>query len=275
LLSRDFSVFGFAPEWVLNIYPFETFAAAKGYAYLGRKCVVDLVTFHWVHWILPVPGTAFLRGIQWLATGLCMTVVLFGRGPRHLFAILAFVSLTYLWGFLWRTGADVDAVFIHFQIALLYLFFREPESLIFSRNRAAISGETPGNGAFYSLVILVFATYYFYSGVNKLVDISLSDWMRYDLLAAIRYQYELSLAGYYRSVLPIFPVLDKVPMLVALFVPFVYLMELSIPLMFFHRRLVPYYMGVFIIFHVMTWAVGIFFLGNVVIWLAFIPVRRA
>ena len=57
LLSRDFRVFAFAPDVVLNFYPSQQYKPAFGYAALGCPVLVDLATFHWVHWIFPIPNS--------------------------------------------------------------------------------------------------------------------------------------------------------------------------------------------------------------------------
>jgi hypothetical protein len=54
----------------------------------------------------------------------------------------------------------------------------------------------------------------------------------------------------------------------------VYLMELSIPLIFFHRRIIPAYWVFFSVFHFMCWMLGILFFGDIIFWCAFAPVHR-
>ena len=53
LLSRDFSIYGVMPEWMMNVYPFNSYNIWDGYALLGVKPIIDIFSFHWIHWFLP------------------------------------------------------------------------------------------------------------------------------------------------------------------------------------------------------------------------------
>ncbi|MGE0201790.1 MAG: thiol-disulfide oxidoreductase DCC family protein [Candidatus Melainabacteria bacterium] len=274
LLSRDYTVFGFAPPEILSIYPTELFNFKLGYAAMGVPWVVSLATFHWVHWFLPLPDVTSLGIVQALAIACCAGVVVLGKGPRNLFAIGSFILISYLWGFNWRSGAEVDAVFMGMQMMLVYCFFREPEALILSRKRAPLLQTTAGNGWLFSMALIVFSLYYFYSGINKVLDITYLDWFKYDLAQLIGERYDYARVGHWFHVLPGFQFMRHYPIINVLFVPVSYLMELTIPAMFFRRDWVKYFAFFFLTFHTMTWAVSILFFGNLIMWFSMIPVHR-
>lgn len=215
----------------------------------------------------------FLLSIDWLAFCACLLVIFFGRGPKRVFALSAYILLSYLWGFVWRSGGEIDAVFVPFQVALVYCFFREPEALTLSR-RSDAGTLSPENGWFFSMVLLVFIGNYFYSGINKIVDIPIWEWFQYDLVGEIAQEGDKIAAGYYASVLPGVQFARNWTFLNPIIVPFAYFMELSIPVIYFWRRLIPVYMLYFIFFHIMTWAVAILFFGNILVWFCLLPVQR-
>lgn len=274
LLSRDYSVFGLAPSGLLELYAHQLFPPNAGYAYLGFGWVVDLTTFHWIHWFLPFPGPSILSAIQLIAILGCIAVLLFGRGPKHLFPIITYACVAYLWGYNWRSGADVDAVFLQMQLMIVYCFFKEPEALVLSKSRVPLLQTTKENGWFYSMTLIIFSAYYFYAGINKIVDISLLDWFKYDLIQAIAQTYEQVSLGFFKQTLPWLNALREYTYLNYLLVPVCYLLELSIPIIVFNRRLIATYMVFFLLFHLMTLGVGILFFGNMLIWFALLPVHR-
>ena len=68
LLSRDYRLFSFAPDNVLNIYSVDTFAVYQNYTFMGRGWLVDLVNFHWIHWFLPFPNYRFMEIVYFSAS---------------------------------------------------------------------------------------------------------------------------------------------------------------------------------------------------------------
>jgi hypothetical protein len=271
LLSRDYSIFGIAPPEALNVYTSATFSYDRAPYLLAQPWIVQLASFHWIHWFIPLPGEGMLRLIQLSAIALCFAIILFGRGYKGLFAICLYCVLSYLWGFNWRSGADDDAIFLQLQLVLVYCFFREKEALVLYH---PISAKTCSkeNGWFYSMTVLVFCAYYFDSGLNKLTDIYLGDWFRYNLMQIMGVASDQKSLGYFANPTTYLASLRDYHFLNYIFVPFSYLMELTIPLMFFYRRLIVIYFLFFVSFHLMTWNVGILFLGNIVAWMLLLPI---
>lgn len=271
LLSRDFSVFGFAPAFLLELYPTDLFSPKDDFLMLGYKPVVDLATFHWIHWFLPMPGAGILRFLQLGVVGACLCVVLFGRGPRRMFAISAYCGLAYLFGYLWRAGHDVDAVFVALQIALVYCFTRHEELTLIERPSSAFSRDA---GWFYSMSLLCFVGYYFLSGVNKVVDLPIADWFRYGLVNEILFFSDKLAAGSIQAAPSFFEFFEGHSWIDFVGVPAVYISHLAIPLMYFRRAYIPEFFFFYLVFHFMAWGVGILFFGLIITWMALIPVHR-
>lgn len=274
LLSRDFSVFGFAPDFLLNFYPDEQYSLFHGYTALGFKPIVDLATFHWVHWFIELPSPAALEIVQIISIVLCAAVILFGRGPRNALAISTLVTIAYLWGFVWRTGSEIDSIFIQYQIAILYCFFREDEAMCLRRKRIPPATRTPQNGAFFSLVIMVFCWYYVQAGINKIIDVSPAAWFQFDLVNVIVNFRDMADSGYYlHTGLPLADYLEGSSWLSMIAVPIAYAVELSMPLMFYRRRLIPLYACFWVTFHIALMSIACAFIGSLTAWLVFVPVH--
>ncbi len=271
LLSRDFSVFGYAPAFLLELYPTDLFSPDDDFLMLGFKPIVDVATFHWIHWILPMPGAAILGFLQFGVVGACLCVVLFGRGPHRLFAISAYCGLAYLFGYLWRAGHDVDAVFVALQIALLYCFTRHEELTLLERPSSDFSRHA---GWFYSMSLLCFVGYYFLSGVNKVTDLPIMDWFRYGLVNEILFFSDKVAAGSIQAAPSFFGYIDGHNWIDILGVPAVYISHLAIPLMYFRRVYISGFFFFYLLFHFMATGVGILFFGLLITWLALLPVHR-
>ena len=273
LLSRDFTVFTFAPDSLMQFYPSSQYNISTGYSALGFPFVVDLATGHWLHWFLPMPGIGVMSGIQWVAIALCAMVILFGRGPKNIFAVGAYLSVSYLWGFNWRTGGEIDSIELTLQLALVYCFFRAPEALT-PLSRTKPLEYSRAYGAEYSIVLLMFCFNYFISGSNKLMDISPWEWFEFDLVQSIgmfRDMYEL---GFHIAPAPGLHHLRYWTWLNDIAVPFAYIAELCIPIMFFRRHWIGPYWIFFELFHISLWGIGLIFFGLVLIWGIFLPVHR-
>lgn len=274
LLSRDFRIFGLAPESILHWYPSGTFVPMLDYNFMGWPLITDLTTGHFVHWVLPLPNESAMSCIYWSSIALCAAVVFLGRGPRNLLAISAFALLNYQWGFLWRSLHDVDSVFIHLMIAFFYCFTRGQEALVI-RARVSPMTYTRESGWFYSMAVFAFVFYYFTSGINKVVDIGFVDWFRYPFTQIVVYVHDLRQAGVWWYVPELhYRYLSNMRWLDYVAVPMVYFSHLSIPMMFFWRKSIPYYMLFYFLFHAMAVGVVICFSGNIFVWLLLVPVHR-
>lgn len=272
LLSRDFSVFALAPPAVMDLYPCKTYHVSQAIGTTGYGPVVDLSTFHWLHWFLPFPDQLGFHIIQALALAFCVSLLFFGKGPKSFFAIGTFCVMSYLWGYVWRTGALVDSIFPALQTVLVYCFFREPEAWILARRRCRGSDHSPGNGAFMSMFLLIVVMQYFYAGINKLLDLSPLEWFQFDLIQGVEYLSDMNACGYYVLQGPVAPFVGGQYWMNFVGVVTVYSAELTIPLMYFKRRLIPFYALVFVSFHLISWALNLCFFGNFIIWLALFPV---
>ncbi|WP_439810714.1 hypothetical protein QCN28_15710 [Bordetella bronchiseptica] len=272
LLSRDFSTFGEIPRFLLDLYPVDVYGKSF-LALMGTQVVTDLATFHWIHWVLPFPSSGQLQFVQWLATGFCVATCLLGRGPFRIFAIGSYVLLMYLWGFMFRSGSDIDAVFLGLSSALFYCFSSHKECLTIWRP-AGNRQRTVEAGWFYSAMIMCFVIYYLASGINKLIDISVVDWFTYDLIQSIELELDRQKAGYFKQIPELFEFLRGQYWINYIGVPLVYLSHLATPMMFYDRRLIPAFWVFYVTFHAMAWGIGILFFGNFILWLAFLPVHR-
>ena len=271
LLSRDFSSLSDAPKFLLELYPTDIFSPAEDYLMLAYKPVVDLATFHWIHWVLPFPDASLLATIQRTVIGLCVLVVVFGRGPKNILAIMSYCGLTYLFGYLWRSGHDVDAIFVALQIALVYCFSRHDEVTLL---RFPTKTHSRQAGWFMSMTILAFVNYYLLSGFNKLTDIDFTDWFRYGLVNEILFTYDTVLAGNYFTAPEFFGLLEGQNWIDYLGVPAVYLSHICIPMMYFMRHQISKFFFFYLMFHFMAWGVGILFFGLIITWFALVPISR-
>ena len=273
LLSRDFRVFAFAPDVVLNFYPSQQYKPASGYAALGCPTLVDLSTFHWVHWIFSIPNSDTLFLIQSIAILFCVLVLVLGRGPKNLFVIGAYIFISYLYGYVWRSGGDIESIFLMLQVALAFCFFRESEALI-PRASMEVFEYSHSNGAQYSIVLLIFCSYYFYSGLNKLWDISPFGWFQYDLVQTIGNFKDMSDLGFYFAQAPLTSWLRDWTLLNYIGVPLVYIAEITCPIIFLYRKLIPYYVAFFALFHYLVWGVAVCFFGVLLMLSALLPIHR-
>jgi hypothetical protein len=260
LLSRDFSNFGFWPESVLLGYPFDIYT--PDYILLTAiPPLFDLTTFHFIHWFIPLPSAEqfyFLQNILILAAiALAVSPIRYTR----MLGIVVYVICIYLWGFVYRAGQEIDAMFL-IQGCLFVLAVIPRKA-----NKEKYSGYV------YSSVLLIFVFYYFFSGVNKIIDLSLIEWLQFDLLVAnasllLAFQ-ELN----YRSVFE-FPDIDFLPDITyTLSAAITYFVHLAAPMIFFQRTRLKliFYWFFYSLFHLMTGYVGILFTANFFVWLAIIP----
>lgn len=162
LLSRDYAVYVLAgPEFsqftrpVTNQYP---------------TLLLDLIT-----------GQLFFRNIYWPSPAEIMTFVgitvfalillLLGVSPRFT-AITSALGLTILHGFMQATNAEIDGGTIT-VFALIWMGFQPRlvlRSVDWSRNSSASESAAGSRNFLFGYQLLV-ATFYFYSGLNKFIDI--------------------------------------------------------------------------------------------------------
>jgi hypothetical protein len=273
LLSRDYAVFGMMPRELLDFYPYRQYAMETGYSLFSTSWLVDLASLHWIHWLLPFPSSAVITAVHWTCIAGCACVILLGRGPRSVFAITSCMTFLYLEGFIWRSGTEAHSMSLTTMLMLFYGFTREPEvGTLFARRTG--NNISSGNGAILSVVLIMFCTYYCMAGFNKVVDIAPLDWLRFDLVQLFGLFHDMIHYGAPFSVLPWVHHLRDHHWINLMGAPLVYLMELSIPVMFFRRRWVSTYLGFFLFFHIMMSGIPCLFTGLILIWLVLLPVGR-
>lgn len=275
LLSRDYRLFTFGSDNVLNVYSVDTFTAYQNYTFMGRGWLVDLVNFHWLHWFLPLPNYQIMEVIYFSTIVVCAVNIIVGRGKFNVFSIAAFCLLTYLWGFNWRTGADVDAIFIPLQASLVMTLFRGADNPVWRKECFSRRLDSEA-GFLYSMMLIVFIGYYQLSGFNKLIDVSLYQWFAYDLFTQLVDRQYYALAGWHVAINPIpLRIASYLPAwLVDLSVSLVYLSHLTTFLMFFNRHLIAKFMYFYWTFHFVSTGLAIWFSGLLVFWLIFLPIWR-
>lgn len=118
LFSKDYSILGYLNSNLVNVYNYETLPSL----YINDLGIFSrLLTFHWIHFLIPLPNQTFMFIFQILLIGLLMISLV---SSRRLLSVLIFVMSSYLFGFLWRTGNDVDAIEMQLQLLLLLAFYK-------------------------------------------------------------------------------------------------------------------------------------------------------
>jgi hypothetical protein len=273
-LSRDYSLFGIFPEILAEAYPANVFHPLDAYVLLGFKWVVDLCTFHWIHWFVPFPSEFILHYIEIFLELVLLVAIFLGGGYKKINYLIIYVLGMYLLGFLFRVGSDIDEIFIQMQIVLLLFLFREKETyILFSKQQNPLK-YSKENGWFFSMVLLIFIGYYFLAGITKIVDISFLDWGRFELANLIELnQIKLELGDdrflcFTRDFFIGSSFLD-IPGTVI-----VYAEHLLIPLLFFNRKYISFVWFIYILFHLSSLNINLFFTGSFLSWLVFFPVHR-
>lgn len=272
LLSRDFTTFAYMPDFLMNSYPAYIFGP-NFYALMGTQFFTDLASFHWIHWFITLPDASTLFVLQWLTITLCALTCVFGRGPHNSLAIITYVFVSYMWGYMWRTCNEVDAVFLALGCMLVYCFTMHREHLTLWRPGFGAKASAEAGWAMQGF-LMVFVIYYFASGMNKIIDITLIDWFRFDLVQITEYERDRYILGYYKDIPPLFDAFRGHYWLNYIGVPLVYLSHLFIPLIFYDRSRIPYFWYFYMTFHFMSWGVGILFTGNFIMWFVFLPISR-
>ena len=273
LLSRDFGFYGTVPPEVFRFYPVNIYPASSYVLTTGLPVISELATFHWIHWFVPRPGVTGFRIIQGFAVGLLVLLAIWGRGPRRSIAVLTYCVLIYLWGHLFLAGQDVDAVLLYFGLLAVLIFVDFEDRPL---HRLASLGRAPptrNGGESISMCFLVFVTYYFASGVNKLTDISLAGWFQFDLVGSIEWTYIRAINSPI-AVSEVFTNLFGLEVLNYIGPPTVYLSHLLVPIVFFRRHHVWKFFLFYAVFHALTFGVAISFTGYVFVWFVLFPWRR-
>jgi hypothetical protein len=262
-LSRDFSNIALWPEGVILGYPVDIYTPDYILT-TGIFPIFDLVTFHFVHWILPLPNSEFFSYIQALGILCSILFVLSPAKYSRKFAAILYVVVAYLWGFVFRLGQDIDAVFLIQSSLLMFVLL-------------PYSNTTRYYQELRFLLLCMFVIYYFFSGVNKLIDLSYLEWLKYDLVNINKSMHTryLSDGMYYVPLIPIenhflANIFNQLGALLT------YVVHLAAPLLLFSsstRKLILYW-AFYSLFHFMTVFVGILFSMNFVAWALILPIYR-
>lgn len=273
-LSRDYSLFGYLPEGLAEVYPAYVFDPLDAYVLLGFKWLVDFFTFHWIHWFFSFPSEVMLHYIQLFLEFMLVLSLFFGGGYKKLNYLIIYILGMYLLGFLFRIGADIDEIFVQMQIVLLLFLFREKETYVLFFKQQEPLNYTKENGWFFSMVLLIFIAYYFLAGFTKIVDISLLDWGRYEVsnLSALN-QIKLEL-GDDRGWFFLRDFFAKNSLLDIPGTTLVYLEHLLIPLLFFRREYLLVVWFTYFIFHLSSLSINLLFTGVFLSWIVFLPVHK-
>ena len=180
------------------------------------------------------------------------------------FAVILYVVVAYLWGFVFRLGQDIDAVFLIQSSLLMFVLLPYSKTSRYYQELRF-------------LLLCVFVIYYFFSGLNKLIDLSYVEWLKYDLVNINRSMHMSYLNERYHYV-PLFPIENALigQILNQLGAFITYAVHLGAPLLLFSsstRKLILYWIF-YSLFHFMTIYVGIMFSMNFVAWALILPVYR-
>ena len=270
-LSRDYSIFGMMPEDLAIVYPGNTFSFLEAYVALGFKPIVDLATFHWIHWLIPFPTQTILYYLQLFLEFMLVVTLFVGGGYKKLNYLIIYILSMYLLGFIFSMGADIDEIFIPMQIVLLLFIFRGKESYILSSNRANPLTYSKESGWFFSMVLLIFIGYYFLSGFTKVIDISLWDWGRFEIANLAELNQIKIAVGDDRAMFFMRDFIVGQNWMDFLGTAVIYLEHLLIPLIFFKRRYILSAWFIYFIFHLTSLTLNLFFTGIFLSWLVFLP----
>lgn len=274
-LSRDYSIFGMMPEDLAIAYPGNTFSFLEAYVALGFKPIVDLFTFHWIHWLLPFPTQNMLYYLQLFLEFMLVVTLFVGGGYKKLNYLIIYILSMYLLGFIFSMGADIDEIFIPMQIVLLLFIFRGKESYtIFSNNREAPLTYSKESGWFFSMVLLIFIGYYFLSGFTKVIDISLWDWGRFEVANLVELNQIKIAVGDDRATFFMRDLIVGKDWMDFIGTAIIYWEHLMIPLLFFKRRYIPLAWFIYFGFHLTSLNLNLFFTGIFLSWLVFLPVHK-
>lgn len=275
LLSRDFTIFAYIPYWALERVPFFTYNPEQAFFIFDLLYFTKLVTFHWIHEFIPFPNATTLEAVRYLCILSFLCIIFFGRGPKKIFALTSYITFIYLWGYIFRSGQEIDAVFLPLGILFCYLFSNFNESLSVEN----FSASSNSSSVFIFCSLMIFVIYYAGSGINKLTDIPLQEWFLYDLLGQMEQAIIANNLGADRSIPLVFSKIlswDRVVMSYIFYagVGIVYIVHLLSPLIILrsHFLIIPFMF--YFVFHFLAFGVGISFTANLVIWLGFLNIKN-
>lgn len=273
LLSRDYGFYGTVPSGVfpfyaINIYPLDSYVLLT-----GIPIISELATFHWIHFIIPYPNEWVLRFIQGLAITFLVLHVIFGRGPYRCISIGSYCTIVYLWGFLFIGGQEIDSILLYFGLLLILTLSDYNDQPLYKIKSLFRKQPNQKAGHTASLLYLLFVTYYFASGINKLTDISFLEWLQFDLAGSM-HEYRIKAENGYSNVPYILEPLYQAAWLNYLGPPLVYISHLLTPIVFYWRHHVFKFFLFYAAFHFLTFGVGISFTGYVYVWLVLFPYHR-
>lgn len=269
LLSRNFSFYAYLPDGMAR-YPSALYPAHSIKWWTGGQFTTDLLTFHWPHWFLPAASPTFIGGVQVAALIITAVWAVFGDRLFRWTPMILYVLLAYLWGYIFRTGQEVDSVALYFGVLLVLALRGGSNEPVFKLPKLAGETQTLSAGIARSHLILVFVAYYFASGMRKISDISPVGWLQYDLIALLE-RSQLIAQHTTQYAPPIFANLLFLGDWGRALSPLVYLSHLLVPLVYFNRGIIPKMFLFYAIFHVMTIGVGITFSGYVFVWSCLFP----
>ena len=257
LLSRDFSNLQLWPTSVLSGYPIDIYQ--NGYILLTALPIIfDLVTFHFIHWFNIYLNLEFA---QFSAICLSAAFIISPISVTRLIGIFTYINLMYLWGYVFRLGQDIDAVFLLFGSLFVFCFLRpERTTVYFQELRVG--------------VVSIFVIYYFFSGFNKIVDLDYLQWFEFDIVA-LNEQYTMMFKVEKAYWWPKFPNwTTDFNLILSLFGAIItYVIHITAPTLLFDNgvKKLLFYIIFYVSFHFLTIYVGIFFHMNFFAWLILIP----
>lgn len=262
LLSRDFSNFALWPASVLLGYPVDIYT--PDYIQItGIPPLFDLVTFHFIHYLVPLPTEFAFNLLQYSLIFLAIVLAITPLRHTRLIACITYILCVYLWGFVYRGGQEIDAMFLIQGALLILAIVPKKETYSYS-------------GYIYSGVLLVFIIYYFFSGLNKLIDLDLIQFFQYELTNINTSKHLAStLEGYHY--VPMLKVSTELGWLISIFgAALTYAIHITAPLLFFNRTRskLLFYWFFYSLFHFLTAFVGILFTANMLAWLMLFPIRN-
>ena len=261
LLSRDFSNIALFPESVISGYPIDIYSP-DWILPMAIPPFFDLTNFHFIHYFLPTPDELIFTILQNLTIFLAI-VFMFANGKVSKFVgIIFYILISYLWGFVFRLGQEIDAVFLLQGTLFVYCILPYEKNNQYYRKLRF-------------LTLIVFVIYYFSSGLNKFIDLSYSEWLRYELTNINSSKVLAHLNENYLYV-PEFPIQNEnFKMILSKFgAPLSYIVHMLSPLLLLTSDIkkISVYWFFYTLFHFMTIYVGILFMMNFFAWLLIIPI---
>jgi len=264
LLSRDFSNIALWPASVISGYPVDIYNPNDYVQLTAIPPFFDLVTGHFVHWIVPFPSAYILGLVQTSAVIFAISFVCSPTRYSRLIGIIFYLHITYLWGFVYRLGQDIDAVFLLQGTLFIFCFLR-----------------FKGNKNYFREVrfstLCIFVMYYFFSGFNKLIDLNYHQWFQFDIIEYNRMMVFAMNQDYY-AYLPSLPEnLETLKGLITIFgAAITYAVHLACPLLLLSSstKKILFYWSFYSLFHFLTMYVTILFQMNFFAWLLVIPVYK-